>query len=194
MNRSAGIILVMAATIVALQARSQEPARHFAAKGIVELGGSVAFQTTRQVVQGSTGDPAYLLSAVPYAGYFVADGLELGLDPLGIAWSKSGGNTVTDLRILAAPSYNFRTRTVAYPFLEGLAGFTLRSSSANGTTTTASGFSWGGRAGVKMALAERALLTMGGQYLAVTLNPSGVSGRNGEDEFSLFVGWTVWFL
>ena len=171
----------------------QEPPRHFATKGVVELGGSIAFQASRPVVNGTTGDPVFLLSAAPYAGYFVLDEFELGVNPVGVAWSKDGDNTVTDIRVFAAPSYNIRTGSVVYPFVEGLAGLTVRISGTEGSSTTTSGFSWGGRGGIKIGLPGRSLVVIGAQYLVITLNPSGAANRFGTDELSVLAGLTVWF-
>ncbi len=179
-------------TPVLLLAQPAEPPRHFAMEGVVELGGSVGFQATRQVVNGTTSDPVYALSASPFAGYFVLNELELVANPLGVAWTKNGGNTTTDLRFLAGPSYNFRTGTIVYPFVEGLAGMTVRVLGTESTSTTLSGFSWGGRGGVKIGLPGRGLLVLGAQYLVITLDPSGAPNRNGQDELSVVAGFNIW--
>jgi len=78
------------------------------------------------------------------------------------------------------------------PFVEGLAGLSTHSLSISGKTNTISGFTWGGRVGIKSAVTDKGLLVIGVQYLQITLNPSGSTSRNGFNEFSIDAGWTVW--
>ncbi|MEW6510680.1 MAG: hypothetical protein AB1428_06930 [Bacteroidota bacterium] len=172
---------------------AQEQRRHFTSRGSVELGGSISFQATQPVANDRTSDVIYDLTVLPYVGYFILDGFELGVNPAGLVLTSAGSTTITSLRILAAPSYNFRTSTIATPFVEGLAGLTTMTTSVSGGgTSTASGFTWGGRAGVKVGVVERGLLNLGIQYLRITVNPSGAPGRNGSNDFSVTAGWTVW--
>ena len=170
----------------------QEPPKKFASHGVFEFGGSATFQSTTPVVNGKTGSAEYALVAMPYVGYFVVDGFEIGMNPIGVGLQHSGGNTITELRFFLAPAYNFRARAGIYPFVEGLAGLTSEITSAGGSTNTKSGFSWGGRGGVKIAVTEKGLLTVGVQYLQITLNSKGVSTRNGTNELSASFGFTVW--
>ena len=96
--------------------------RYFGMHGTVELGGSVAFASMQNVVKGSTGSWIYDLSAIPYAGYFILDGVELGINPAGLSYQKgTGDSSAVQLRMLFAPSYNFHTSTMVTPFVEGLA-------------------------------------------------------------------------
>jgi hypothetical protein len=188
-------LLIAILLVCSALAAGQEQRHHFTSRGTVELGGSATYQSVWGVVSGTTSNsPAFIFSAMPFVGYFVIDGLELGLNPAGIVVSGgTGRSTVTQLRALFAPSYNFRTSTVSTPFVEGLAGVTTQTTDATaGGTTTLAGFTWGGRAGIKVALTERGLLNIGVQYLQVTLNPSGASSRNGYNELSVTAGWTVW--
>ena len=166
---------------------AQEP-RRFLNKGSVELGGSIAFNTVQPVVNGKNGNAVNVFAASPYVGYFVIDGLEIGVNPLGIAVRDSSGANTTDLRIFLAPSYNFRTSSLATPFIEGLAGFTFRRAG----NVNSNGFSWGGRAGIKAALTDKGLLNIGVQFVAITLNTGSQTSRNGTNEFSIVAGWTVW--
>jgi hypothetical protein len=157
-----------------------------------EFGGSATFLYSTPVVDGVTGSAVTYVSAAPYVGWFVMEGLALGAYPAGVALVRGGGTTVTELRFFAAPSFTLRGRLLVYPFLEGLAGYTAAITNSSGRNTTRSGFTWGGRAGIKIPLTERGLLVLGAQYLAVTLNPSGASRRNGSDEVSAAAGFTVW--
>ncbi len=185
--------LLIALACIAATAGAQEQRRHFTTRGTVELGGSISFMAAQPVINDKKGETTYLLAVMPYVGYFIIDGFELGLNPAGLVLTNTNNVTVTQLRILLAPSYNFRTTSVATPFVEGLAGLTsITTSVTGGGTATASGFTWGGRVGVKVALVEKGLLNLGIQYLQVTTNPSGVTTRNGSNEFTVTAGWTVW--
>ena len=193
-RRFALLLVVFAVAALATStAGAQEQRRHFTSRGTVELGGSMSFMATQPVVNDKKGENIYTLSVLPYVGYFVIEGFEVGMNPAGLVLTSTNGATITHLRILLAPSYNFRTSSVATPFVEGLAGLTtVTTSVTNLGTSTSSGFTWGGRVGVKVSLAEKGLLNLGVQYLQVTANPSGVTTRNGSNEFSVTAGWTVW--
>ena len=126
-------LVILAAILVCFSQASAQGAGGFATKGATELGGSISFQS-----QGGNGlRTSALFSFTPYVGYFISDGFELGLDPLGISIFSSGHSASTSLMILAAPSYNFHTRGIAYPFIEALLGYT---NNANGNSQ--GGFSW----------------------------------------------------
>ena len=185
-------LMLMAGISASRSLAQQPPRRHFGAPGTFELGGSMTFAASQPVLAGTTGSWVYDLSLLPYAGYFVIDGLEMGINPAGINVHSSGDTTAVQLRILFAPAYNFHTATVVTPFVEGLAGITSASLIRPGSTTNVSGFTFGGRAGIKAALIERGMLNIGIQFLRITLNPSGAGSRNGLNELSVSAGWTVW--
>ena len=172
-------------------AQQQQPRKHFGSPGTFELGGSMSFTASQPVVAGKTGNWIYDFSLLPYAGYFVIEGLELGINPAGVNVLRSGDTTTVQLRILFAPAYNLHTATMVTPFVEGLAGITSASLMHAGSTTSISGFTFGGRAGVKAALTERGLLNIGIQFLRITLNPPGAGSRSGSNELSVSAGWTV---
>ena len=153
----------------------------------------MGFIASTDVANGSTGETGYTLTATPYVGYFIIHGLEVGANPLAVRWTRQGGTTTTELRMLASVAYNFFAGSSLYPFVEGLAGYSRQESSGNGSSSTLSGFSWGGRGGVKIALLEHSVLVLGGQYLQVTLNPEGADSRFGSNEITAFAGWSVWF-
>ncbi|HTR99180.1 MAG TPA: hypothetical protein VML00_05465 [Bacteroidota bacterium] len=166
--------------------------RRFGAAGTVELGGSGTFTAVQPVVAGNTGTWVYDLAFMPYAGYFLAEGFELGINPAGVSVTTIGDTSTVRLRILVAPSYNFHTPTMITPFVEGLAGFTSSSLIRGGSTTSVAGFTFGGRLGIKTAVTERGLLTIGVQYLRITLNASGAPSRSGSNELAIAAGYTVW--
>src|SRR5271169_1539741 len=108
-------------------AQQPQPRKRFGSPGTVELGGSMTFTASQPVHAGATGSWMYDFSMLPYAGYFVLDGLELGINPAGVNVSSTGDTTTVQLRILFAPAYNFRTTAIVTPFVEGLAGITSAS-------------------------------------------------------------------
>jgi hypothetical protein len=161
----------------------------FATKGTTEAGGSISFMSMSPVYNDQTSNASTTFACAPFVGYFVSDGFEIGVNPLGITvFSGPSGSSLTMINIFLAPSYNFKTEGNAYPFIEALLGYTSQS---NGTTY--SGFSWGGRGGVKIAVTGHALLNLGVEYLQVTLNPSGASKRNGYNQLLVSADFTVWF-
>ncbi|MBI4547697.1 MAG: hypothetical protein HY707_06950 [Ignavibacteriae bacterium] len=160
---------------------------NFAAKGVTELGGSISYQSVTPVYNGVTSDAITLFTISPFIGYFVTDGFELGVNPLGVTLASYGGGSTTQLMVLLAPSCNFITKGRAFPFIEGLIGYT---SIGNGSERD--GLSWGGRAGVKHAITNHGLLNLSVQYLLITTNPSGASNRYGSNNLSIAAGLTVW--
>jgi hypothetical protein len=175
-----------------------QEAKKFALRGATELGGSIGFTSVTPVTNGNTGSATTAFSIAPFIGYFVADGFELGVNPLGIAYtSYSGGGSVTQVMIFFAPSYNFSTQSIVYPFIEALLGYTSASASGGGSSATASGFSWGGRGGIKVAVTDKGLLNFGLEYYQITENPSsgGIYGsdRYGYNQISVSAGFTIWF-
>jgi hypothetical protein len=168
---------------------SGQESEGFATKGTTEAGGSISFMSVSSVYNGQTGDASTTFTCAPFVGYFVSDGFEIGVNPLGITvLSYPHVSSTTLLNLFVAPSYNFRTEGSVYPFIEALLGYT---SVSNGISE--SGFSWGSRVGVKVAVTGRALLNLGVEYLQVTLNPSGASKRNGYNQLLISVGFSVWF-
>ncbi len=181
------VVAVFVAAFTAPTARAQET-RDFATRGVTELGGSFSYQSVTPIEDGVSGSNISYLTLAPYVGYFIDDGFELGLNPFGITTISSGGHSTTEVMILIAPSYNIRTQSIVYPFVEALLGYSSVSdgSSDNGAT-------WGFRGGVKMAVTGRGLLNLGIQFLEVTENPSGATNRFGRNEFSFSAGFTVYF-
>ncbi len=188
-SKSLLVISILIFTIIVLNSpfiSAQD--KKFAEKGVVELGGNISFQSFTPVSNGNTGTATTIFTLAPFIGIFVADGFEIGLNPLGITSLGFSGGSITQIRIFVAPSYNFKTNGTAHPFIEALLGYTAQS---NGTS--ASGFSYGGRGGVKIEVTEKGLLNLGIQYLLITLNRSGEPERTGTNELSISAGFTVWF-
>jgi len=182
----------VAIALLAPPTLAQDGKKSFAMPGVVELGGSASYSYTQPVSNGTTSDGIHSVAVTPSIGYFVAEGLEIVANPLGFSFWKGSSTTVIDLRLLGGLAYNIRAQPGIYPFLEGLAGLTLRSVESGGAKTTVSGFSWGGRGGVKFAVTSHGMVNVGIQYLQITLNPSGAESRSGTNELSASAGFTVW--
>jgi hypothetical protein len=166
---------------------AQEQPAAFGAKGQVELGGSGSFQSFTPVYDGKTGSTTSFITINPFVGVFILDGLEIGVNPLGLTVMTSGGGASTGLLALGSIAYHPPSTAFAHPFIEGLVGYSLQT---NGTTY--SGVTWGGRGGIKLSITGKGLLNLGVQYLQVTLNREGAKERNGSNQLSISVGYTVW--
>ncbi len=180
-------LVIMVLLTMMVQVASGQEQKSFATEGTGEIGGNISFQSLTPVANGVSGDATTIFAFSPFVGYFPADGFEIGLDPLGITSISSGGHSTTEVMFFVAPAYNFKTQSNVYPFIELLLGYTSQSNSS-----TESGFSWGGRGGVKVDVVSHALLNLGVEYLNINLNPSGAVNRYGIDEFALSAGFTVW--
>jgi hypothetical protein len=167
--------------------------KSFATKGVWELGGTIFYSSSTPVQNGTTGTATTTFQFQPVAGYFVANSIEIGLQP-SFTSQSSAGFTVTNTGIYLAPAYNFILNNKIYPAVVALVGFTSTSFSSTGFPSySASGFSWGGEAGVKMNLLGNSLLFVGLQYLQVTNNPSGSLNRSGQNVVTFGAGWNVFF-
>ena len=168
----------------------------FATKGVVELAGNVSFSSLTPVSNGNTGDATTFFTLAPQIGYFVSDGVEIGLTT-GISLvpgltviSPSGGESTTITQFFFSPAYNIITENKSlFPFIEANLGYTSESSG----NYSDKGFSWGGRAGVKIVAANNFLISLAGQYLQITLNPEGANERYGLNYFSVSVGVSGYF-
>jgi hypothetical protein len=155
---------------------------------LFEIGGNIAFQSLTTVSNGQTADNALnTFTRTIYFGYFVTDGFELGVNPFSWVTVTQGDASINQFMFLVAPSYNFRTGGMIFPFVEGLVGYSVAS---NGSTH--SGLSWGARGGIKLAFVEHANIVIGLQYTQVTLNVSGASERSGYNALEGSIGFSVW--
>jgi hypothetical protein len=189
LGRYAGLrLLILALGLLVVTEGAAQGTTGFAKKGVVEVGGNISFSSISRVSDGETGSAMTLLNFAPFVGYFITDGFELGVNPFSITSASYGGSSATEVMIFLAPSYNFEAKGNAYPFIEALLGYT---SSSNGETR--SGFSYGARGGVKLAVTGKGLLNLGLQYVMITQNRSGETERNGSNNFSISAGFTVWF-
>lgn len=163
--------------------------KEFAKKGTFEAGGSISYQSSTFVSGGETSDDALnVFSFQPFFGYFVTDGFEIGVNPFGFTSISYGDESASEGNIFLASSYNFKAGKVTYPFIEALIGYSF---SSNGSDR--SGFSWGGRGGLKLAVTDKGLLNLAVQYTQITLNKSEDSERSGTNNIAIAAGFTVWF-
>jgi len=78
-NFSLTILTLVALLLITITSSGNAQDRQFATKGITELSGSVSYSNFTYVSNGETGDAISIFTLAPQIGYFVIDGLELGL-------------------------------------------------------------------------------------------------------------------
>jgi len=168
-------------------------AQNFATKGAIELGGSIGFSSTTFVYDGESSDDALSSFTVqPYIGYFIINGLELGLIP-SFTSQSSGDNSISSLGIYFAPAWNFDLKNNLFPFIEGRIGYnSINYDIGEGDGNTSSGLAFGLRGGVKVQVGNSALVNFALYYDQTTLNPEDWEGdRNGENVFGVMAGFTI---
>jgi hypothetical protein len=198
-NRTS-LIILFACTITGVifePKASAQSLNGFAAKGIVEFGGNVSYQHTSVITQGAEfpTQTNSVFSFFPYAGYFLADGFEIGLNPLSIQTYWDNQDKITNLVILLAPSYNFDLGGRVYPFVEAQLGYSeevFGGSLAELNPSKRDGFSWGGRAGIKFVITGNCLLNVAAQYQQITLTPSSDAQWSGSNIAMFSAGFTFW--
>ena len=181
------IVLLAMLFLLSSSAWSQMHER-FATQGVVEIGGTLSFQQITPVSNGKTSSSWSYLNLAPSFGIFVIDGLEVGLNPIGVSTISGSGSTLTQLNFMGFISYNQMTPPgVIFPFIEGQGGYTAQTSGS-----TISGFTWAGRAGIKAAVVKGGLLTIGVMYSQITLSPEGAKERYCQNILSVATGFTIW--
>ena len=155
----------------------------FTKKGQTEIIASISFASTTPVLDGVSGKSTSTFTLAPYVGYFITDGFELGLGA-GIT-SQSGSYGSTTYAFVLAPAYNFNTKSILYPYVQGEIGYNSINYSGSGTY---SGLIWGFEGGLKINIAGNALLKFGLNYDQYTQNIDGISGRSGSNVFTAFGG------
>ena len=188
------VAIVMLSIVCHYHADAQN--RGFATKGTTELSGTVSYSSYTTVDRDQIGDATSIFTFAPQVGYFVGDGIEIGMST-GIALlpgisviTPQRGSGTTFAQIFFSPSYNFQTKGEnIFPFLEAQLGYTSLSSGSYSET----GFSYGGRGGMKIVAAEHFLITPSVQYLAITLNRDGATTRTGFNYFVFGVGISGYF-
>ena len=179
------------------------PEKKFATSGVFELGGSAGYSSFTEVTNGiASGSTISILNISPQLGYFVYNGLELGVNtgvsfmpgywPSGVSFVSSGGGSTTILQLFATLAYNFKNKSeTTFPFLEGQVGYTSVSESGNSNTDSGIGFAF--RGGMKMVATSHFLINLAAQYSAINLSEPNSTARYGFDFFSISVGFSGYF-
>jgi hypothetical protein len=184
------VLLFGAITLFITSSSYAQTKQNFAKESTWELGGSASFSYTQTVSNGNTNSNGInIFKLYPYVGYFVTDGFEIGIIPAVEIISYGGGSTSYSFAIYAAPSYNFYTKSLAYPYVQGAFGF--NSISYGSSSSGSSGIAWALEGGVKINIAGNSLLKLGFDYGQKTLNKSGASSRSGYNSFSFVAGFNV---
>ena len=181
-----GLLLIMIFIFLMHALTCAQEAKSFGKKGVTEVGGSLAFSSTKYVYNGRAGDSytlfqdSYtLFQASGYVGYFVADGFELGANPFSII----GGNGAMQMSLNFAPSYHFLGNSHVAPFIEGIAGLTF--------ATSRNSFNYGFRVGLKNIISNDVVIISSVQYLVSSLNEEKYT-FNGTRQFLFSIGITLW--
>ncbi len=162
----------------------------FGKQGVIELGGMAGFSSTTLVVEGETGDAITAIMLEPVVGYFVSDGLEVGLNPLSFVSLKAPDeDAISTIGLWAFGAYHFMTMGKTYPYIEGLIGYTSMSAGE-----TAGGMAYGLAAGAKFEIAGGLLLNAGAEYRFYTYTPDGADKRWGQNVLSIGVGLSGFLL
>ncbi len=164
-----------------------QPVDKFARKGQWEIGGTIGFTNTTSVSNGHTGESYSVFNFSPTVSYFVEDGFEIG-GMFDVKYYDYGKEHVTMYTLYAVPSYNFKTKSMFYPYVQGQIGF-------NGYSNhiSLSGIAWALEGGVKANFVTNGLLKFGINYNQVTLNESGSSDRDGFNYISAVLGAGIFF-
>jgi hypothetical protein len=190
-------ILIFASVIIFTPRMIAQDLKNFAAKGTIEFGGSIAYQSVSLLSQGKEYQSYKVFSFLPYVGYFPVDNFEIGVNPLGFQSYWTSEDRTSAMTILLAPSYNFTTGSIFYPFIEGQVGYSREvisgaTADLNPDRRKKDGVSYGLRIGVKAAIAGNSLLNVGLQYQYINLTPAGDADWSGSAILMLSAGFTFY--
>lgn len=178
------VLLFIFAAVVLISTSSFSQNNKFAKENQWELGGTISFTSITPVTGGETGKSTSIFRLAPSVGYFVIDGYEMGL-MIDITSYSYGGSSNSDYSLYFTPSYNFKTNSISYPYVQGLIGYSgISYASGSG----ASGLAWGIEGGVKLNVVGNGLAKIGVNYGQRTLNNSGASSRSGYNSVSIVLG------
>lgn len=162
----------------------------FAKENQWELNGTISFTSTTPVTDGNTGKALTIFRFAPTAGYFAVEGYEMGLIVDYTSYSYSGSSSYSDYTLYFAPSYNFKTDSQFYPYVQGQIGYTGISS---GSSEGSHGIAWGFEGGIKVNPIGNGLIKFGINYNQRTLNKSSDTERNGYNNISFVLGLGLFF-
>ncbi len=185
------LLIVVIFLLISSNSHAQNT-QNFAKQNTWEIGGSISLSYTQKVSNGNANDNGLnIFKLYPYVGYFVTDGFEIGIIPA-IELESGQGITSNSFAIYAAPSYNFYTKSLAYPYVQGAFGYNRIS--YGGNSSTYSGIAWALEGGMKINIAGNSLLKIGLDYGQKTLNGSDSSDdRDGVNTLSFVAGFNVFF-
>lgn len=157
---------------------------NFAKANTWEIGGSISYSHT--FAETDYGKDANYIKAAPYAGIFVTEGLEIGFIPA-VEYFSYGSSNYTTVQMFLAPSYNFYTNSIAYPYIQAGVGFSGASGSGS---SSSSGLVWSLEGGVKLHVFKNALIKIGLDY---TKKDKGASNSfyTGPKSLNLVAGFNV---
>ena len=192
------IVVFLAAIFFIGQSVSIGQEKNFPQSGLIELSGSIAYANYSLTFQGQKEETTSIISFSPQVGYFLTKNFEIGLSTgvvllPGLSFQSQGGNNISALQLFATPSYYFLLdESNLTPFVEAQLGYTSLAASGENSVSR-SGFSYGGRAGIKFVPVEHIIFTLAGQYLSINLKPAGETERTGYNYFTIGVGVGVYF-
>lgn len=171
-----------------------------AKKNTFEISGAVSYLSADYITNGENESTQTSIEFAPYGGYFITDGLELGIIPT-IEYEKYGNqfgsSSITNFTIYVAPSYNFFTGSIAYPYIQAAIGYNSQSyhtSNVSIQEPTISGLAWKVEGGVKINAFENSLIKLALDYGQKTLESSSHSGkRNGLNSVNFVAGLGIFF-
>jgi hypothetical protein len=184
------VLSLMALLVLTVSDLSSQTKQNFAKKNTWEVGGSISYSNVTAVNNGETGDAVNTFTFEPYGGYFVVDGFEIGLIPA-VQYISYDDDNYTSFAIYLAPAYNFYTKSMVYPYIQGAIGYNSISGSGMDTRT---GVAWDLEGGLKLNVYGNSLLKIGLDYGQQTLNTSSDTGdRDGFNSFRFVAGFNVFF-
>jgi len=178
-------IIILLFSAVACNVHAQ-----FAKQGDVELGGSVAYSSTTVVSDGTAASQSTsLFNFMPYVNYFISNGFSVALSPtVNVLKVAGASDSMTNLDLFVIPGYTFTTQSIVYPYIEAMLGYTSLESGSNPIN---SGFSYGGKAGIKLLVGKSGLFSIGVTYAVLDISPKGATKRDGFNELALSMGFSV---
>jgi outer membrane protein W len=136
-----------------------------------------------------------------YIGYFLFDGFEIGLSPLGysndhntvfdISDKKKYYLTISQINTYFSLAYNINLNKNYYPYVQISYGYIEAKSSSNlefFSSSKSSGNGYGIRAGIKYSIVQHALLNFGISYQSVSVDEEDPSSQ-----LSFSSGVSIWF-
>jgi len=188
---------LQASLLIVLLFLSVDVIAQYGSRGTTELGGTISYSSTTAVTNGTTAtESTSLFNFLPYVGYFISDGLAVGLSP-GINIVKLAGSkeSVTNLMLFLVPGYTFGTKGNLFPFIEGLIGYTSLASKVDPLTGVGemdlSGISYGARAGFRLLVGKSGLANVSAAYMMYTMNPKNATSRSGYNSLAINLGFSV---